>query len=92
MYIESKKIINQYQRASKHGRKHEYRRTSTVLIFTCDNCDTTFERPQGQIDPRRASNDYYHVCSDCNPKQFAQAKGAERRRLWNTPVNSDIRI
>ena len=33
-----------------------------------------------------------HVCPSCNPKQFAQAKGVERRRLWNIPVDSDIKL
>lgn len=92
MYIESKKVVHQYQRVSKHGKNHTYNRTTTVLVFTCDNCDKTFERPQGQIDPRRASNDYYHVCADCDPKRFAQSKGVERRRMWNIPVNSDLKI
>ena len=92
MYIESKKITQQYQRTSKQGLIHTYTRTSTVLIFICDNCSAVIERSKGQIDPRRANNEYYHVCADCNPKQFAQTKGVERRRIWNTSVNSDIRI
>ena len=92
MYIESKKIIKQYQRASKQGVVHTYNRTTTMLIFTCDNCGAVIERSKGQVDPRRANNDYYHVCENCNPKQFAQAKGVERRRIWNMSVNSDFRI
>ena len=92
MYIESRKDIKEYQRTSKHGKIHRYTRTTTMLIFTCDNCGKTFERARGQIDPRRLNNDYYHVCANCNPKQFAQAKGVERRRMWNTPVNSDLKI
>ena len=92
MYIESRKAVKEYQRTSKHGLTHRYTRTTTVLIFTCDGCGVMFERSRGQIDPRRLNNDYYHVCADCNPKQFAQSKGVERRRMWNTPVNSDLKI
>jgi len=92
MYIDSRKIVKQYQRTSKQGVVHNYTRTLTMLIFTCDNCNARFERTRGEIDPRRVSNDYYHVCSNCNPKQFAQSKGVERRRMWNTSVNSDIKI
>jgi predicted RNA-binding Zn-ribbon protein involved in translation (DUF1610 family) len=92
MYIESKKITKQYQRTSKQGILHAYSRTSTMLIFTCDNCGAVIERSKGQIDPRRVNNEYYHVCANCSPKQFAQTKGVERRRIWNMPVDSDIRI
>jgi hypothetical protein len=92
MYIGTKKIVKQYQRASKHGLTHTYKRIVTIVVFTCDSCGITFERSQGQVDPRRCNNDYYHVCPNCDTKQFAQSKGVERRRMWNTPVNSDIRI
>ena len=92
MYIESKKIVKQYQRTSKHGVIHKYNRPSIILIFTCDNCNAVFERSKGQMDPRRVNNDYYHVCANCNPKQFAQSKGVERKRMWNTPVDSDIKL
>ena len=92
MYIESKKVIQQYQRVSKHGLTHTYNRATTIIVFTCDSCGKVFERTRGQIDPRRCNNDYYHVCSSCDAKQFAQAKGVERRRMWNIPANSDIKI
>ena len=92
MYIESRKIVREYQRVSKQGLEHVYSRISTVLVFSCDNCGARFERARGQIDPRRVNNDCYHVCSDCDQKKFAQAQGVERRRIWNTPVNSNIKI
>jgi hypothetical protein len=44
------------------------------------------------MDKKRASNDYKHVCSNCNPKQFAQTVGVRNRNFWNMPVDTDIDI
>ena len=44
------------------------------------------------MDHRRLSPEYTHVCPNCNPKQYAQSKGVERRRFWNTTVDLDIDI
>jgi hypothetical protein len=40
------------------------------------------------MDPARLTNQFYHVCSKCNAKQFAQSKGVERRKIWEMPVSS----
>lgn len=61
-------------------------------MFRCDNCQSIFKREVGSVDPKRLSNNYYHVCTDCNPKQFAQKKGIENRKFWNTSVDSDLDI
>jgi hypothetical protein len=43
---------------------------------------------EGAMDPARATNQFYHVCNNCDAKQFAQAKGVERRKIWEMPVSS----
>ena len=71
---------------------HTYYRNSTICVFRCDNCDTEFERPRGSIDPKRLSNNYFHVCENCDSKRFAQKKGVERKKVWNMNASSDTPI
>ena len=92
MFIETKKIKTQYTKVSKLKNAHSYSRTKTVAVLQCDCCQSLFERDQGSMDYRRISDRFYHVCADCNPKQFAQKKGVERRQLWNISVDSDLKI
>ena len=92
MLIETKKVKAQYTRNSSLGIAHSYSRTKTVAVLQCDDCQSLFEREQGSMDRRRISDRFYHVCANCNPKQFAQRKGVERRQLWKLPVDSDIDI
>ena len=92
MFIETKQLVTQYTRKSKSGINHTYSRRKTLAVFVCDNCSLQFTREIGRIDHRRLSNDYFHVCPNCNPKQFAQKQGVERRTLWNLPVDSDRKI
>ena len=92
MLIQTKKVTTTYTRLSKFDKTHTYTRTKTVLVLQCDNCSATFEREQGKMNRQRASRDYYHVCSNCNPKQFAQKRGVERRKIWNLSADSDIDI
>jgi DNA-directed RNA polymerase subunit RPC12/RpoP len=92
MFLETKTVISKYLRPSKSGQAHEYSRSKTMAIFKCDNCDTAFERPLGSMDRKRLSNNYYHVCANCDAKRFAQIKGVEHRRLWNMSVDSDLKI
>lgn len=92
MFVETKKITVKYTRESSLKKAHTYSRTKTVAVLQCDSCKSLFEREQGKMDPRRISNHYYHVCQNCNPKQFAQAKSAEQRQLWNLSVDSDRKI
>ena len=63
-----------------------------MVILKCDACETEFERDLARINKKRLNNDYYHVCSQCDAKRFAQEKGVERRRIWNMPIDSDIEI
>jgi rubredoxin len=92
MFLSTTKITVQYTRKSHLGVEHSYSRTKTIAVFECNCCGSIFERALGKIDHRRVSNDYQHVCPNCNPKQFAQARGVENRRLWNISVDSDLKI
>ena len=92
MFLGTLIITQSYTRHSKSGVNHEYQRSKTVAQFKCDNCDNEFQRDLGKMDRRRLSNEYYHVCSNCDSKQFAQRKGVERRRLWSMSVDTDIDI
>jgi len=82
MFIETKSVAKTFVRSSKLGKSHSYTRSNTMAIFQCDNCDIIFERNLGQMDYRRLSNNYFHVCSNCDAKKFAQQKGAEKRKIW----------
>lgn len=92
MYLGERKIDKEYKRVSKLGIEHRYKRTSTLLIFRCDNCIETFIRLKEKISPKRLNNNYFHCCSKCDSKRFAQKKGAERRTIWNLPVSSELSI
>ena len=92
MFVELKKINQTYTRTSKLGKEHHYQRIKTLVIFICDACQKTFERELGKIDHRRIDNNYFHVCSSCDQKKFAQAKSVEKRCFWNMPVDKDIDI
>lgn len=82
----------EYQRTSKLGKVHRYYRTRTWAVFRCDNCGNIFQRLKENISPKRLNNNYFHCCPNCDAKRFAQKKGAERRTIWDMPVNSDLDI
>ena len=92
MLVEIKQIRVEYLRISKTGKTHGYFRIRDVALLQCDSCNTQFERRVSQMDYRRLSPEYTHVCPKCNQKQFAQQKGAEGRKFWNTTVDLDIDI
>jgi phage FluMu protein Com len=92
MYIKTEIEHTTYSRKSKLGQEHTYVRKHQVVTFRCDNCSAMFTRSKGKMDPKRLSNNYFHVCSNCDPKKFAQKKGAERRTIWDKTVNSDLDI
>lgn len=77
-----------HTRTSKLGRMHSYERTQSTCVFRCDNCGNIFEREQSKVEPKRRSNTYFHVCSNCDSKRFAQKKGVERRTIWDRPASS----
>lgn len=92
MYIREYQKETVHHRKSKCGILHEYTRKCTYVVFRCDNCGTQFERPRGSMDPKRLSNNYFHVCSSCDAKKFAQRKGIERRKIWDLPASSNLDI
>ena len=92
MFIQTKKQKNQYVRLSKLGNQHNYTRIKTLAIFKCDNCDLVFERDLKNIDRKRLSNNYFHCCSNCDTKRFAQRTGAEHKKIWDMPSDTDLDI
>ena len=79
-------------RKSKLGAEHTYKRSQTVAVFKCDSCDNVFKRLRSSMDPKRLSNNYFHVCENCNAKVFAQKKGVEKKKMWDLPASSNIPI
>lgn len=92
MYLGEHIEKNRYTRRSKSGVEHEYFREQTVIQLRCDNCNTEFTRPKGSMSPKRLSNNYFHVCKNCDSKKFAQKKGVEKRKIWNMSASSSLSI
>lgn len=92
MFIGTKKVNTEHTRKSKLGKEHVYTRIKTVVELRCDNCDSVFTRDLKKISKARLSNNYFHVCSDCDAKRFAQRKGVENKQLWDLPANADLEI
>jgi hypothetical protein len=92
MFIREYTLKKRYERSSKLGKVHTYYRDVTMVVMRCDSCETDFERSRGSMDPKRLSNNYFHVCKNCDAKRFAQKKGVERKQVWNLHASSDIPI
>ena len=92
MLLKEYSIKTKHVRKSKLGSEHEYYRHKTILIFRCDNCDQLFERERGSMDPKRLSNNYFHVCSECDAKRFAQKQGVSKRKVWSMSASSNLPI
>jgi hypothetical protein len=92
MFIKEYTLKKRYERHSKCGKLHSYYRDLTMVIMRCDNCDAEFERTRGSMDPKRLNNNYFHVCTNCDSKKFAQKKGVERKQVWNLSASSDLPI
>jgi len=92
MYLKTEKILTKYTRTSKLGKIHEYTRTKTVVVLQCDNCDAIFNRDLKKITRKRLSNNYFHVCSNCDAKRFAQKKGVEQKKIWDLPAGIDLPV
>lgn len=88
MFTGTVKETKEYTRSSKLGLGHSYTRERTYAVFLCDSCGERFIRLKGSVDPKRLSNNYFHCCSQCDSKKFAQRKGAERRVIWDMPASS----
>ena len=92
MFIKEFTVSKRHERLSKNGKPHEYWRTSTMVVLRCDSCTTEFTRPRGSMDPKRLSNNYFHVCSNCDAKRFAQQRGVSSKKVWTLKASSDIPI
>ena len=88
MFIETLKTLKLYERRSKLGVYHTFRRKFTVYVFRCDSCGSTFLRPKSKVDPARATNDFKHVCNMCDTKRFAQEQGVRMRHVYNIDASS----
>ncbi len=72
MYIKTETFDSWFDRKSKKGNKHRYKRTKTTYHLSCDYCGTAFIRHKGEMDPKRFGRDYKHFCSECyNPTRCA---------------------
>ena len=92
MFLKQYSKKTKHTRNSKHGKEHTYFRHVTLVVLKCDSCECEFERPKGSMDPKRVSNNYYHVCNSCDAKVFAQKKGVDRKKIWDLPASLDIPI
>ena len=89
MYLTTEIEINIYERTSKSGMVHTYKRKRTLALFRCDNCEREFKRDLKHINKKRLSNNYFHCCSECDAKIVAQRKGVERKKIWDMPASID---
>jgi hypothetical protein len=92
MFIREYQVKKRYERISKLKIKHSYYRSVSMIVLRCDNCNTEFERLRGSMDPKRLSNNYFHVCKNCDSKKFAQKKGVEKKQIWNMSASSSTPI
>lgn len=92
MFIKTKTERTEHQRLSKNRVKHSYFRVKTIVHFRCDSCGAEFTRDKGSVDPKRLSNNYFHVCADCDSKKFAQQKQVERRKIWGMYASSNLPV
>lgn len=92
MYLGEFTETTLHKRTSKTGLEHEYYRTKTLLQLRCDNCDREFTRSRGSMDPKRLSNNYFHVCDNCDSKRFAQKTGVQKKKIWELKASSNLPI
>jgi hypothetical protein len=91
-------LLSEYKQETKHVRRsklgvtHEYVRTKTYVRLRCDSCGVEFVRERGSMDPKRISNNYFHVCDNCDAKRFAQKQGVIRKQIWDMPASSELDI
>lgn len=92
MFIKKETERKKFTRTSKLGTEHSYFRDKTLAVLVCDNCDEIFKRELKKISSKRLSNNYFHCCSNCDAKKFAQRKGVERKKIWDMPASLDLPI
>ena len=92
MFLKKEIQVKEYVRKSKLGNEHSYKREKVMAIFRCDHCDSIFERDLKHMDHRRLSNNYFHCCSNCDVKRFAQRKGVDKKTIWDMPASSTLPV
>lgn len=92
MFIKKEVCRQKFTRISKLGKEHSYYRDKTLAVFSCDNCDEIFKRELKKVSSKRLSNNFFHCCSDCDSKRFAQRKGVERKKIWDMPASLDLPV
>lgn len=92
MFLKTRIVKSEFYRRSKLDKQHVYFRNKTVACFACDSCDNDFERDLKYIDRKRLNNNYFHCCSDCDSKRFAQRKSIERKKIWDLPASVDLPV
>ena len=92
MFLKEFQKETRHVRTSKLGKTHSYNRLKSFVVLRCDSCDVEFTRPRGKMDPKRLNNNYFHVCSNCDAKKFAQRKGVEKKQVWNLSASSTMPI
>ena len=92
MFLKIKRQKNTYSRTSKLGSTHSYERIKTIALFRCDNCDSEFERDLKKVDRKRLNNNFFHVCSKCDAKRFAQRKGVEQKKIWDLHASTTLPV
>jgi len=85
-------IDSWHMRRSKLGKQHTYCRKKTMVVLRCDSCDEEFTRERGQMEPKRRDDNYFHVCSQCDAKTFAQKRGIEKKRVWKIKASSEVPV
>ena len=88
MYIKETTEIHLHQRESKLGNTHNFKRRRSVYHFRCDACGKEFLRDKSKVTPSRASNNFHHVCANCDVHRYAQRVGVEMRKIYNLDASS----
>jgi predicted transcriptional regulator YdeE len=92
MFIKIEIQQHEYFRLSKLGHKHAYVRNKTAVILRCDSCDTEFVRDLKHMNKKRLNNNYFHCCSACDTKKFAQRIGVEQKKIWDMPASTTLPV
>ena len=66
MFIETLKTLRLYERQSKLGVYHTFKRKNTMYVFRCDSCSVTYLKPRIKVNVDHASNNFKHQCAYCS--------------------------
>lgn len=92
MFLKEEIVNIEYSRKSKNGLEHNYSRKKILAVLRCDNCNTLFKRDLKKISRKRLNNNYFHCCSNCDYRRFAQRKGVEKKKIWDMLASSELPV